>query len=40
MGVGFGYLAEYHESIVYFEKELKENPDSVVIKTIKNLSKK
>ena len=32
LGIGFGYLGEYHESKQYFEKALKLQPDSVVIK--------
>jgi len=32
LGVGFGYLGEYHESKQYFEKALELEPDSVVIK--------
>ena len=32
LGVGFGYLGEYHESEQYFEKALELEPDSVVIK--------
>jgi len=32
LGVGFGYLGEYHESKKYFEKALELEPDSVVIK--------
>jgi len=32
LGVGFGYLGEYHESKQYFEKALELEPDNVVIK--------
>ncbi|MFB5610464.1 MAG: tetratricopeptide repeat protein [Nitrosopumilaceae archaeon] len=32
LGVGFGYLGEYHESKKYFEKALEIKPDSVVLK--------
>lgn len=32
LGIGFGYLGEYHESKQYFEKALKLQPNSVVIK--------
>ncbi|GFN42032.1 MAG: TPR repeat-containing protein [Marine Group I thaumarchaeote] len=32
LGVGFGYLGEYHESKQYFEKALELEPDSAVIK--------
>ena len=32
LGIGFGYLGEYHESKQYFEKALELEPDSVVIK--------
>jgi len=32
LGVGFGYLGEYHESKQYFEKALELEPDSVIIK--------
>ena len=32
LGIGFGYLGEYHESKLYFEKASKLQPDSVVIK--------
>jgi len=40
MGVGFGYLGEYQEAIAYFDKALKENPDSVVIKNYKEFVEK
>jgi len=40
MGVGFGYLGEYQEAIVYFDKALKEKPDSVVIKNYKEFVEK
>ncbi len=40
MGVGFGYLGEYQEAIVYFDKALKENPDSIVIKNYKEFIEK
>jgi len=36
MGVGFGYLGEYQESATYFEKALKQNPNSVVINNYKD----
>ena len=32
LGIGFGYLGEYNESKNYFEKALKLQPNSVVIK--------
>ncbi len=32
LGVGFGYLGEYHESKQYFEKALELEPDSAIIK--------
>ena len=40
MGVGFGYLGEYQEAIAYFDKALKEKPDSVVIKNYKEFIEK
>jgi len=40
MGVGFGYLGEYQEAMVYFDKALKEKPDSVVIKNYQEFIKK
>ena len=36
MGVGFGNLGEYQESITYFEKASIEKPDSIVINNYKN----
>ncbi len=35
MGVGFGNLGEYQEAISYFDKAIKEKPDSTVIKNYK-----
>lgn len=32
LGIGFGYLGEYHESKQYFQKALKLQPESIVIK--------
>ena len=35
MGVGFGNLGEYKESLHYLERAESENPDSIVIKNYK-----
>jgi len=40
MGVGFGYLGEYEEAITYFDKALKEKPDSVIINNYKKFVEK
>ncbi len=40
MGIGFGYLGEYQESIKYFERALNEKPNSTVVKNYKEFIEK